>query len=1025
MAPADRSSRIPTLSDFETSFVDVERPASFSNAQSTPQSLSRAVWERRAEYTRPASIRIKVGTWNVAACPGVEKDIKDWFVEGHGVDTKLAGLKLGSQENVEVVEGNGETKRERLGSSGLDERGDIAGGEDIGIYVLGLQEIVSLASAKEYIGRVYIDSGPLNVWKEAVGKAVPHGYECVAETQMSGLLLLIYASPAVAPAISNISSSNVGTGVMGYLGNKGAVSTRIVIGETTRLVFINAHLASGSDKAHLDRRIWDWNQIISRTKFAAVNKGDFAEDTGESIGDEDFAFVCGDLNFRLEGLPGSDIRRLLMLHTKGEYDLRPKDKEELGNEPIVIHHIDSDDDELPETEGSRRASSEATDLPDPDDFVQDPHNDPTSLQATLDSILPHDQLRKVQRQKKAFQDGWHEGLVTFLPTYKYDVGSFATFDSSEKLRAPSWCDRILYRTKHDTETYAKQIKDTEAAKKRDEEMKARGLDEAARQEEVIFDYDPINDGVDVPGKFDYDYDEYDESTDVANDTASVVTKEGTPQMLRLDVYTSHQHIVTSDHKPLTAVFTLHYSAVVPALKAKVHQEVARELDRAENEQRPGVTILVDTPAHIGAGAWPEPTTSDAAIGVDFGNVRYLQRKLRALTIANTGQVLAKFSFISRPVADGKNERIKPSWLSFRFVDSYEENGEAKDLQNEVTLHPGDTITANLEIYVQDVAQVRAFNTGDLQLDDVLVLRVVDGRDYFVPIRGNWLQSCFGRSIPELIRIPEGGARGLTKSLTLGRDVVHSAPKELFKLTEAIESLIERAIADKEMVEELQAYTPDGWPFEATIAPSQRGINRWYCLEALENDKPLLESFPDEVQAVEKLEIIAEVLILFLGSITDGIIPAHIWSKIETQMVSHKATIAANDLKSFVLDEMSAAPNHHISLVFLTSMLSRVISERVPGVGNREAKMGQGLSKRKSIRKSIEKRVGHSVGGHRRSKSEAEAAEAVGRAERMKIEKRFAAIFAPVVFGSAVGWEKEKKGSDGRKIWVMESFLLTG
>ena len=143
------------------------------------------------------------------------------------------------------------------------------------------------------------------------------------------------------------------------------------------------------------------------------------------------------------------------------------------------------------------------------------------------------------------------------------------------------------------------------------------------------------------------------------------------------------------------------------------------------------------------------------------------------------------------------------------------------------------------------------------------------------------------------------------------------------------------------------------------------------------------------------------------------------------MLGHKTAVRAVDLKAQVLDEMTASPNHHISLVFLTSMLSKVIAERVPGVGNREDKMGHGISKRKSIRKSIEKRVGHSVGGHRRSKSEAETAEAVGRAERRKIEKRFGEIFAPLVIGSAVGWEKERKGSDARKREVIESFLVTG
>jgi phosphatidylinositol-bisphosphatase len=59
---------------------------------STPHSLSHAVQARRAEYTRPHTVKVKIGTWNVAACPGTDKDIAGWFVDGKGVDKELSGL---------------------------------------------------------------------------------------------------------------------------------------------------------------------------------------------------------------------------------------------------------------------------------------------------------------------------------------------------------------------------------------------------------------------------------------------------------------------------------------------------------------------------------------------------------------------------------------------------------------------------------------------------------------------------------------------------------------------------------------------------------------------------------------------------------------------------------------------------------------------------------------------------------------------------------------------------------------------
>ena len=38
---------------------------------------------------------------------------------------------------------------------------------------------------------------------------------------------------------------------------------------------------------------------------------------------------------------------------------------------------------------------------------------------------------------------FREGPLTFLPTYKYDA-ECEIYDTSKKMRVPSWTDRILY-----------------------------------------------------------------------------------------------------------------------------------------------------------------------------------------------------------------------------------------------------------------------------------------------------------------------------------------------------------------------------------------------------------------------------------------------------------------------------------------------------------------------------------------------------------------------------------------------------
>lgn len=607
------------------SFEHVPMPAT-----STPHSLSRAVYERRSEYTRPHTIKIKVGSWNVAALKDVEKDIGPWFVEGRGVEEKLTGLHLAENtehehtiDGIESVKDQEERRAKKQSTLPLNDHSTVISGEHVDIYVLGLQEVVELSSAKEYIGRVYSDPGPALKWTKAMAAALPEGYQLVSEQQLSGLLLLIYASPKIAPTIGSVSSVSVGTGFLGYLGNKGAVTTRIVLGETTRLVFVNCHLASGTGPANLERRCWDVTQILERTHFDPISRGGVLDDKHEAIGDEDFAFWFGDLNFRLEGLPGEDIRRLLMLHTKGEYDVASKTgqimQKEFGNdEPIVIRHVESDDDESTKSPTPPSVFStvnpsddtQSNDLPDPDDFIQDPHSDPASLQATIDSLLPHDELRHVQKKKLAFHDGWREGPIAFLPTYKYDVGSMGLFDSSEKKRAPSWCDRILFRTRRDKLDYDGKSQEEELARLKDEEMKARGIDHAADDEDVLFEYDPESDGVNVD-----DTGDYDENEDVIAEAQDVVTKEGYVDTLTLNIYTSHQRVLSSDHKPLDAVFTLRYDAVVPELKSMIQQEVARELDRAENEGRPSITIVMDHSQELDDVALPKSSERYAKVPV--------------------------------------------------------------------------------------------------------------------------------------------------------------------------------------------------------------------------------------------------------------------------------------------------------------------------------------------------------------------------------------------------------------------------
>ncbi|KAL2013741.1 hypothetical protein VTN00DRAFT_1266 [Thermoascus crustaceus] len=1038
---------------------DDEREAAVASDLS---SLSRAVRARKAEYTRQRTVRIKVGTWNVAAIAGTEKDIGAWFVEGKGMCERLSGLsvkegqneKSGRRESSRRSDYEGKDDAAAPGSSNPDE---------VGIYVLGLQEIVDVSSPSETL-RPYVDPGPSNRWKDAVQKALPEGYQLIAEQQLVGLLLLVYAAPSIAGTISSVSTSSVGTGLMGYMGNKGAVTARLVLGETTRLVFINCHLAAGSDKGSLERRNWDASQIVSRTKFDPIDaEHDLVGEPSGSIGKEDFAFWFGDLNYRLEDIPGDDVRRLLLLHTQNEYDRARQPRAKFGGhgeKGPSSPHIVAQEEHKPVHQRDGSLSSDEGPIALIDNDI-DPHTDPASLQTTLSSLLPHDQLRLQQKKGKAFHEGWREGEINFLPTYKYDIGSVAMFDSSEKQRGPSWCDRILYRSRHDRLNYERKVREAEEARKRDEEMKARGLDKAVEDDNVLFDYDPDVDGAN-------DLDDYDENEDAAGDPAPDESVMIFEDPIRLDYYTSHQGILSSDHKPLDAAFTLTYEAVIPELKAKVHQEVVRELDKAENELRPGVTIVVD---HQGDD--PSATSNGDVAGdpnaVCFGDVRFDVPISRDLTIANTSGVPATFLFTERPCPEGEVSGVTPPWLELRV--GLPSDGKKQNGQDEHTLAPGETANVELKVHIKDIDHVRSLNSGEAKVEDILVLRVLNGRDHFIPVYGKWLPSCFGRSLDDLTRMPEGGARSLgatpsAESQGKTKTVRLSAPRELFRLTDAIADLTERAVAEWSMTRDGEpppwSSEPYGtsWPFRSETwtleEPTERSPLLASVREALDTGSSVSDIFPPEVSSIHRLEILSETLVAFLRSLKDGIITSSVWHDMDQRLIAlERAKLhprSTEEAQAWVLEILAPLPAHSVSFTFLTFMLVRIANEVAP-VTTMPARPPPAASKSPTIPAtpvsstifSADQPLSPSspssfisaAGSFRRrtrtlttSSSSDTTATSVSPAilRRQAVETALSSLFADVMISCEGLWipskEKERRAWEERRRSIIEPFLKT-
>ena len=71
--------------------------------------------------------------------------------------------------------------------------------------------------------------------------------------------------------------------------------------------------------------------------------------------------------------------------------------------------------------------------------------------AIFRELSQYDQLR-LERNKGNVFTGYLEGKINFQPTYKYDPET-DNWDTSEKARAPAWCDRILWKGENIKQRY--------------------------------------------------------------------------------------------------------------------------------------------------------------------------------------------------------------------------------------------------------------------------------------------------------------------------------------------------------------------------------------------------------------------------------------------------------------------------------------------------------------------------------------------------------------------------------------------
>ncbi|XP_051504969.1 inositol polyphosphate 5-phosphatase OCRL-like isoform X3 [Myxocyprinus asiaticus] len=196
-------------------------------------------------------------------------------------------------------------------------------------------------------------------------------------------------------------------------------------------------------------------------------------------------------------------------------------------------------------------------------------------------------------------------------------------------------------------------------------------------------------------------------------------------------YRSHMELKTSDHKPVSSLFSVGVKMVNEQRYKKVFEEIVRDMDRMENDFLPSLSLTCRE--------------------FTFENIKFRQLQRQSFLITNDGQVACTFAFIPKL----NDSQYCKHWLRAE--------------PNEGVLDPNETMEIFLEVYVSKDS-VTLLNSGEDKIEDILVLHLDRGKDYFITISGNYLPSCFGTSLETLCRMKKPIREiPITKLIDLGED----------------------------------------------------------------------------------------------------------------------------------------------------------------------------------------------------------------------------------------------------------------
>jgi len=263
------------------------------------------------------------------------------------------------------------------------------------VVAVGFQEIVDLNAVNVAVDNKTQQRSQF--WTERLlatlndprrtGNDPNRSYSLMAAKSMVGLLVCVFVKGIHRNRVRYVESTSVGVGVMGMMGNKGGVSVRLQFYDST-FCFVCTHLAA--HRENVTGRNADFANVYNKTRF------EIGEDAIREV------IRSGSLSHWAIGSSSVGIEDHDVVFWIG--DLNYRIDESMMTEKVL---------QLAEKN-------------------------------ILGELRSLDQLNVERAAGRVFR-GFEEGPLNFPPTYKYQPGTeMYEQRPDKKLRAPAWCDRILW-----------------------------------------------------------------------------------------------------------------------------------------------------------------------------------------------------------------------------------------------------------------------------------------------------------------------------------------------------------------------------------------------------------------------------------------------------------------------------------------------------------------------------------------------------------------------------------------------------